>query len=97
MKKSKALLREEAERGMTYEEFSEDVLRRRQLCEGSVIRRHGLLKRSEQLHHRLGRGQGGALMDEANVLPVCAACHRYLTDHPAEARALGISKGRWKT
>ena len=94
-RKSKALLREEAERGMTYEEFREDVLRRRRWCEGSVTC-YGCLSRSGQLHHRLGRGQGGALMDEANVLPVCAACHRYLTDHPAKARALGLSKGNWK-
>lgn len=40
--------------------------------------------RGEQVHHVILRGQGGP--DELwNLLDACAACHRYVHDHPAES------------
>jgi len=44
--------------------------------------------RPEQIHHRRMRSQGGG--DEpANLLYVCAACHRFIHDHPAESYERG--------
>ncbi len=39
-------------------------------------------------HHRKLRSQGGS-NDPDNGLAVCAPCHRWIHDHPAEAYAQG--------
>ena len=45
--------------------------------------------RAEHAHHVLPRSRGG---DEAleNLLTVCAACHGWVHDHPAEATGRGF-------
>lgn len=40
-------------------------------------------------HHLLRRSQGGS-DDPSNLLLLCRAHHRWVHDHPAQARALGL-------
>lgn len=46
--------------------------------------------RATQVHEPLTRARGGSILDPANCLPVCAACHRWVHDHDAEATAVGL-------
>jgi predicted HNH restriction endonuclease len=53
---------------------------------------------ASQCHHKHGRGwRGELLMVEDLWLPVCAGCHRWIHDHPAQARKLGLlaKAGEW--
>lgn len=43
-----------------------------------------------EVHHKAGR-VGGLLLDESKWAAVCAGCHRYITEHPAEAVDRGWS------
>ena|ERR1035437_1916828 len=45
---------------------------------------------SSQIHHRAGRN-GKLLLDERYWLPVCAPCHRWITDNGRAARTLGLT------
>lgn len=38
------------------------------------------------------RSAGGSITDPANVRPVGRRCHRWITEHPAEARAWGLER-----
>lgn len=46
-------------------------------------------------HEVLSRGRGGSTVDGANILLVCRPCHTWITGHPAEAVALGLSAWSW--
>ena len=50
--------------------------------------------RAEQGHEVLSRARGGSITDAANIIGVCAPCHRHITEHPLEATALGLSRRR---
>ena len=45
--------------------------------------------RAVHTHHRLLRSQGGS-DDPENLLDVCAPCHQWIHDHPAEAYLRGL-------
>ncbi|GAB3429903.1 HNH endonuclease [Actinophytocola sediminis] len=53
------------------------------LCEGPCGARRAL-----DWHHRQRDGQGGAWSPQ-NGMHLCRPCHRWITEHPAEARARG--------
>ena len=94
MRKGKALLREEQARGLTWEKFRGDYLRtHRRGCAWPWM----CGKPAPNLHHRLSRAQGGALMDASNIVALCLEHHAAVHANPAEARLLGLSRGRWKT
>ncbi len=40
----------------------------------------------------VGRGRGGSFVDEANCQRFCNGCHRWKTDHPAQATEEGWLK-----
>ena len=44
-------------------------------------------RRATEIHHT--RGRGGYLLDMSTWLAVCPWCHRYIHDHPREARERG--------
>ena len=48
---------------------------------------------SEQVHHMAGR-VGALMLDRRYWRALCARCHGWVTDHPAEARAAGLSLHR---
>lgn len=43
-------------------------------------------------HHRRGRGE--YFLDASTYLAVCSACHRWITEHSAEAIEMGLSESR---
>jgi hypothetical protein len=49
-------------------------------------------KIATELHHSKGRGE--YLLDETTFVALCEKCHRYLEDHPAEAKKLKLSGSR---
>ncbi len=55
-------------------------------CDGWAVDCHELLRRS----------QGGSLTDPANLLLLCRTHHDWITTHPAEAVALGLSRWSWQ-
>lgn len=46
-----------------------------------------------EVHHKSGR-IGTAYLDEADWLAMCSPCHKYVTEYPAGAKLLGLSKDR---
>jgi HNH endonuclease len=44
---------------------------------------------AQDMHHRKSRGVGGR-WSPANILHLCRYCHRFVTDHPMWAHALGL-------
>lgn len=47
------------------------------------------------VHEILPRSAGGSIVDATNLLRVCRACHRWIHEHPKEARALGLLASRY--
>lgn len=45
---------------------------------------------ADVLHHIRRLSQGGARMDEANVARLCWDHHRWVHDHPAQAKEWGL-------
>ena len=44
----------------------------------------------------VGRGRGGSMVDESNCQKLCNECHRWKTDHPAQAKAQGWTRSEKK-
>ncbi len=63
----------------------DDLLKRMRGCQG----------RSVDVHEKLARSAGGSIVDDANCLALCRACHRFVGDRPLEALALGLRLSRY--
>jgi 5-methylcytosine-specific restriction endonuclease McrA len=50
-------------------------------------------ERASEMHHRKSRGTGGR-WEPSNILHLCGACHRWVTNHPTLSYALGLSLKR---
>lgn len=49
------------------------------------------------VHETWPRGRGGGILPGANeFMCVCRSCHRWITDHPKEAHALGFVRHSWE-
>lgn len=48
------------------------------------------LGKATQVHEPHTRARGGSILDRDNCVPLCAACHRAIHDHPAEATERGL-------
>lgn len=66
-------------------------------CEGCPLTPVGDDRPWSEMHEILTRGRGGDPTDPANILCLCAPCHRWVTTHETEARALGLVRGRTST
>ncbi len=55
------------------------------LCGGDAVEVHEILRRSA----------GGDILDDKNVLAVCAFGHRWIHEHPKLARELGLLRSRY--
>ena len=42
-----------------------------------------------EVHELLSRARGGDINDRENCSALCANCHRWITEHPAAALAMG--------
>lgn len=84
-RRSKAM----AKRMQVYQQQAEEWL-------GSRMCANGCMSSATQVHHSRGR-RGNLLLDKRFWIPLCAQCHRFVHDHPEEARELGLlcAKGDW--
>jgi 5-methylcytosine-specific restriction endonuclease McrA len=87
---SKARLKQHRE----YLDWKLDLMQRRFRCEARV--EDYCTGYASDLHHILSRSQGGALMEEDNVMVVCRWCHEWIERHPNEAKDLGFKRSPWK-
>lgn len=78
-------------------EYSNRQKRWKNLGANRRCRRCGCGGRME-CHHIRGR-IGALLLDERFWAPLCPACHRWVGEHPREARAAGLLAGfgEWNT
>jgi hypothetical protein len=49
------------------------------------------------MHEVLSRGRGGSPTDPENILCLCRGCHKWITEHPEQATALGWLRARTAT
>ena len=49
---------------------------------------------ADDAHELLSRARGGSIIDPTNIVPLCRADHRWITEHPAEAAAEGWALSR---
>lgn len=52
--------------------------------------RTGCNGKADDADELLRRSAGGSITDVSNIRPVGRRCHRWVTEHPAEARAWGL-------
>jgi 5-methylcytosine-specific restriction endonuclease McrA len=73
------------------------LLRERKKVIASMVREGPVIcarcgGRADDLHEVLSRARGGSPADPANMVPLCRPCHAYITEHPVQAEAEGLSK-----
>lgn len=51
--------------------------------------------RSSEVHELVSRARGGSILDRSNCVALCHTCHRWITEHPAEAHAQGWLRHSW--
>ena len=51
--------------------------------------------RATEVHEVLSRARGGSILDRANCRALCHDCHRWVTEHPADAVASGWLAHSW--
>lgn len=51
--------------------------------------------RALQLHHVKNRSQGGT-NDDDNLRAVCGTHHNWITEHPADAHEVGLTRWSWE-
>ena len=57
---------------------------RRRQCDGLAV----------DLHEPLTRARGGSILDPANTVAVCRACHDWIHDFPDAATSIGLLRSR---
>lgn len=70
------------------------LLEERPYCEAKI--RDVCTRYSQDIHEVVSRARGGSITDEANCRAVCRPCHTFITDHPAIAAAMELSKWSWE-
>lgn len=70
--------------------FVRDLLERHPWCAAGELLPEVCTGWAEHVHEPLTRARGGSIIDPANAVPICGACHRWVHDHPAQATALGL-------
>ena len=80
--------------------FVSRVLAARPMCEAakriaSVDDEHACGRDSVDVHEVKTRGRGGDILDEANVLALCRACHDWIHAHPATSLRVGLLASSW--
>lgn len=88
---SKGLRKKVAE----YSALRKDFLEQFPFCMAKIwvsLQSVGCTHLATDIHHRKGRGK--YLLDVETWLPVCRNCHRWIEEHPKEAKQAGFSKSR---
>lgn len=73
----------------TYRVLRAEFLDARPTCENPL----GCPNGAVEVHHMRGR-VGGDFLDVSRWLALCSKCHRYATENPATAIAVGLSERR---
>ena len=58
-------------------------------CEAKLV---GCSTKATDVHHKAGRGDNHLKI--STWLAVCRSCHRWIEEHPEEAKELGLSENR---
>lgn len=74
-----------------YSVIREKFLLDHPMCHARIDARCKL--KSSEIHHKKGR-VGEYFLDTRFWLPSCSPCHKWITEHPAEAEAIGLSLSR---
>jgi len=74
-----------------YTKLRAEFLKDHPLCDAKL--KH-CTRIATDIHHMKGRGK--FLLNILTWLPVCRECHRYIEEHPYEAKQLGLSESRLK-
>ena len=70
------------------------LLKERPHCEAQL---EGCTRQSTEVNEIVRRSQWAAgILVESNLSCLCHACHRWITEHPAEAYRLGFQRHRWE-
>ena len=77
--------RRRKQEGEAYSILRKAFLEARPFCEAKV---GNCTHHASDVHHKSGRGR--FYLDVTTWLPVCANCHRWITDHGRQAEALGL-------
>lgn len=78
------------------------ILKERPGCEACrIFARHDKLVAFHQnpavdLHELVRRSQGGSILDESNIIPVCRPCHSRIGLNPKLAFDLGLARHGWE-
>lgn len=48
-----------------------------------------------EVHELKSRARGGSITDPENCVALCHTCHRWVTEHPKEARETGWLRNSW--
>lgn len=75
---------------MQYREDRIVFLKANPICEAKL---HCCKKKATEVHHAAGR-ENDRLNDKAFWVAICRPCHRWITEHSAEAIELGLSVRR---
>ena len=51
---------------------------------------------SVDVHEIISRARGGSILDPANCMTLCRACHSFITDNPQWAYNAGFSRHSWE-
>ena len=70
--------------------FVQEELSNRQWCEAHVP--NVCTRYSVEIHEPFPRSLGGSILDRANSIAICRACHRWVHDNVKEACQLGLLK-----
>jgi hypothetical protein len=65
-------------------------LTKRPRCEAGRLTPAPCGGRSVDIHEPLTRARGGSILDPANTVAVCRACHDWIHTHPESATRLGL-------
>lgn len=75
-------------------EFVNKLLNEHPYCEAKLDM---CTLKAVDVHETWPRGRGGGILPGGNVfMCVCRLCHRWITDHPAEAHELGFVRHSWE-
>ena len=72
--------------------FVQEVLEKQPGCEARL---GGCTHRATEVHEILTRARGGSILDRANVVALCHACHSFITVNPTWAFQNGWMLSSW--
>ncbi len=76
-------------------ELVRSELTRRPRCEAGHLTPASCSGYATDIHEPLTRARGGSILDPANTVAICRACHDWIHDNPQSATRIGLLKPSW--